>query len=79
MTTKVTVTGGFEGWWLDIGASRHVYHDLSLFRKYNKTKDKNILLGNHYTTKVADIGEVKLKFTSGRIFVLKEVLHTPEI
>ncbi|TYK14777.1 uncharacterized protein E5676_scaffold1610G00170 [Cucumis melo var. makuwa] len=57
----------------------HVYYDLSLFRKYNEVKDKNILLGDYHTTKVASIGEVELKFTSGKTFVLKEVLHTPEI
>ncbi|KAL0539363.1 hypothetical protein IC582_023574 [Cucumis melo] len=32
-----------------------------------------------HTTKVADIGEVKLKFTSDKMLVLKEVLHTSEI
>ncbi|KAA0065475.1 putative Polyprotein [Cucumis melo var. makuwa] len=61
------------------GASHHVCHDLSLFRKYNETKDKNILLGDHHKTKVASIGEVELKFTSGKLLVLKEVLHTLEI
>ncbi|KAA0050358.1 uncharacterized protein E5676_scaffold293G00700 [Cucumis melo var. makuwa] len=32
-----------------------------------------------HTTKVASIGEVKLKFTSDKMLVLKEVLHTSEI
>ncbi|KAA0035887.1 putative Polyprotein [Cucumis melo var. makuwa] len=68
-----------EDWWLDTGASRHVSYDLSPFRKYNKVKDKNILLGDHHTTKVSGIREVELKFTSGKMLVLKEVLHTPEI
>ncbi|KAL4025369.1 hypothetical protein IC575_013758 [Cucumis melo] len=79
MISEVNVIGGSEGWWLDTGASRHVCHDLSLFRKYNEVKDKSILLGDHHTTKVADIGEVELKFTSSKVLVLKEVLHTPEI
>ncbi|KAL0534481.1 hypothetical protein IC582_028772 [Cucumis melo] len=79
MISKVNVIRGSEGWWLDTGASRHVCHDLSLFRKYNEVKDKNILLGDHHTTKVAGIGEVELKFTSDKTLVLKEVLHTPEI
>ena len=79
MITEVNVIGGFEGWWLDTGASRHVFHDLSLFTKYKETVDKNILLKNHDTTKVTDIGEVKLKFTFGKTLVLKEVLHTHEI
>ncbi|KAA0037119.1 uncharacterized protein E5676_scaffold832G001570 [Cucumis melo var. makuwa] len=75
MISEVNVIGRSEGWWLDTSASHHVYHDLSLFRKYNKVKDKNILLGDHHTTKVADIGEVELKFTSGKMLMLKEVLH----
>ena len=33
--------------------------DLSLFRKYNEIKDKNILLGDHHTTKVVGVGEVR--------------------
>ncbi|KAA0033400.1 putative Polyprotein [Cucumis melo var. makuwa] len=79
MISEVNVIGGFEGWWLNTGAFRHVCHDLSLFRKYNEVKDKNILLGDHHTTKVVGIGEVELKFTSNKMLVLKEVLHTPEI
>ena len=70
---------GSEGWWLNTGTSRHVYHDLSLSINYNETKDKNIFMGDYYTTKVADIGEVELKFTFDKTLVLKEVLHTPEI
>ena len=76
MIFEVNVIGGSGGWWLDTGASRHVCHDLSLFRKYNEINDKNILLGDHHMTKVAGIGKVELKFTSGNALVLKKVLHT---
>lgn len=51
---------------------------LVFFRKYNKTKDKNILLGDYRTIKVVGIGEVELKFTFGKTVILKKVLHTPE-
>ncbi|KAA0049865.1 uncharacterized protein E6C27_scaffold13G00070 [Cucumis melo var. makuwa] len=40
-----------------------------------ETKDKNILMGNHHTTKVVGIEEMELKFTSGKTFILKEVMH----
>ena len=70
MISEVNVIRGSEGWWLDIGASRHVCHDLSLFRKYNEVKNKNILLGDYHTTKIAGVGEVELKFTYGKTFVL---------
>ncbi|TYK08437.1 putative Polyprotein [Cucumis melo var. makuwa] len=79
MIFEVNVIGGSEGWWLDIGASRYVYHDLSLFRKYHEVKDKNILLEVHHITKVAGIGEVELKFPSDKTLALKEDLHTSEI
>ncbi|KAA0036580.1 putative Polyprotein [Cucumis melo var. makuwa] len=79
MISKVNAIKGLEGWWLDTSASHHACHNLSLFRKYNEAKDKNILLGDHHTTKVTIIGEVELKFTSGMTLVLKEVLNTPEI
>ncbi|KAA0048175.1 putative Polyprotein [Cucumis melo var. makuwa] len=79
MISEVNVIRGSEDWWLDTGASRHVCHDLSFSRKYNEVKDKNIVLEDHHTTKVAGIGEVELKFTSDKTLVLKEVLHTAEI
>ncbi|TYJ98000.1 hypothetical protein E5676_scaffold487G00230 [Cucumis melo var. makuwa] len=79
MISEVNVIGGSEGWWLDTNASRHVCHDLSIFRKYNEVKDKNILLGDHHITKVVGIEEVELRFTSGKTLVLKKVPHTPKI
>ena len=79
MITEVNVIEESKGWSLDTGVSCHACHDISLFRKYNETEDKNILLGDHHTIKVADIEEVELKFTSSKTLVLKEVLHTFEI
>ena len=67
MISEMNVIGGSKGWWLETSASHHVCHNLSLFRKYNDVNDKNILMKDHYTTKLADIGEVKLKFTSGQM------------
>lgn len=57
-----------------------VHHAMSVMtlvclKKYNKTKDKNIIPGDHYTTKATCIEEVKLKFTSGKTLIMKEVLH----
>lgn len=79
MVIKVNVISGSEGWWIDISATRHVFHDLSLFKAYNESKDKNILLGDHHSRKVVGIGEVELKFTSKKTLTLKKVLHTPKI
>ncbi|TYK05693.1 retrotransposon protein, putative, Ty1-copia subclass [Cucumis melo var. makuwa] len=65
--------------WLDTSASRHVYLELTLFKRCNRTKDKNILLEDHHTTKVASIGKMRLNFTFDKTLILKEVLHTSEI
>ncbi|KAI5316791.1 hypothetical protein L3X38_036498 [Prunus dulcis] len=68
-----------EGWWVDIGASCHVCYNLAFFKTYSVTDDRKVLLGDSHTTIVAGIGEVELKFTSGKTVILKDVLHTPEI
>ena len=79
MISEINLISGSEGWWIDTGASRHVCHDRSLFKSYSEADDKKVLLGDSHTTKVLGIGDVDVKFTSGRTVTLKEVLHTPEI
>ena len=71
--------GGSKGWWIDIEAKRHVCHDHRLFKTYNGITNTNIFLGDHHSTKVSGVEYVELRFTSGKILTLKEVLHTPEI
>lgn len=80
MNIEINVIGDSESWWLDTIATRHVYHDLSLFKNSNETKDRKILLGDHYTTtKVFGICKVELKFTYGKTSLTKKVLHTLNI
>jgi len=38
-----------------------------------------MLLADSHTTTVAGIGDVELKFTSGKNLILKDVMHTPEM
>ncbi|GKA22911.1 hypothetical protein Tco_0708873 [Tanacetum coccineum] len=71
---------GSEGWWVDCGATIHVCYDRSMFKTCTAaSEDKKVLLGDHHTTNVAGIGNVELKFTSGKIVILKDVMHTPEM
>ena len=79
MISEVNIVGGSEGWWVDTGASRHVCYDRAVFKSYSDAEDKKVLLGDSHTTIVAGIGEVELKFTSGKTIILKDVLHTPEM
>lgn len=77
MISEINLISGSGGWWIDTGASRHVCHDRSLFKSYSEADDKKVLLGDSHTTKVLGVGDVDMKFTSGRTVTLKEVLHTP--
>ena len=79
MITEVNMVGGCDGWWIDTGASRHVCYDRAMFKTYMNAGNKKVLLGDTHTTNVAGIGDVELKFTSGKTLILKEVMHVPEI
>ncbi|XP_058727108.1 uncharacterized protein LOC131598537 [Vicia villosa] len=79
MITEVNMVGRSDGWWIDTGASRHVCYDRAMFKTYTIAEDKKVLLGDAHTTNVAGIGDVELKFTSGKTLILKDVMHVPEI
>lgn len=79
MISEINLVGGSEGWWLDTGSSIHVCNDRAMFKTYTAADNKKVLLGDAHTTIVAGIGDVELKFTSGKTLILKDVKHTPEI
>ena len=61
-------------------ATRHVCYDKTWFKTYTILDEiKKIILGDSHTIEVVGIGDVLLKFTSGREVTLKDVFHVPDI
>ncbi|GJT08776.1 zinc finger, CCHC-type containing protein [Tanacetum coccineum] len=67
-------------WWVDSGATVHVCKDRCWFKTYESLNDGSILhMGNESTALVHGRGCVDLKFCSGKIVSLFNVLHAPNI
>ena len=80
MVTEAFVAGNQVEWWIDTGATRHISGDRNAFRTYELVGDDKVLyMGNSSSAKVVGKGTVELKFTSGKIVTLMDVLHVPEI
>jgi hypothetical protein len=68
-----TVLSVFQSpsWWLDMGANIYVCADASLFSSYQLLQGSSVLMGNRSHASVCGVGNVDLKFTSGKIVQLK--------
>lgn len=42
MILEINIIMDSEGWWVDIGVSRHVCYDCALFKKYFEADDKKV-------------------------------------
>ena len=76
--SKINLVGNPKEWWVDIGATRHVCCDKKMFSTYKECGEQ-LFMGNSSIAKVASIGKVILKMTSGKELTLNNVLHVPEI
>ncbi|MCH89497.1 pol polyprotein, partial [Trifolium medium] len=79
MITEINMVGGTDGWWIDTGATRHVCYERVMFKTYTSAENKKVQMGNAHTSEVAGIGDVELKFTSGKTLILKDVMHVPDM
>ncbi|KAL5572498.1 hypothetical protein UlMin_022095 [Ulmus minor] len=81
MITELNMaTAKSSNWWIDVGATIHVYDKKSMFSTYEEMKnDEVVLMRNHISAKVLGKGSVDLQFTYGKKLTLKNVFHVPEI
>ncbi|XP_076917942.1 uncharacterized protein LOC143578165 [Bidens hawaiensis] len=69
-----------KGWYVDIGATRHVCGDKQLFKNFKEAAgDQKLYMGNKATADIMGEGDVVLKWTSGKELTLTKVLYIPEI
>ncbi|KAF5946834.1 hypothetical protein HYC85_017062 [Camellia sinensis] len=67
-------------WWVDTGATRHIYADKKMFTSYSTVDNgKQLFMDNSSTSKVDRQGKIVLKMTSGKELTLNNVLHVPDI
>ncbi|CAJ2638269.1 unnamed protein product [Trifolium pratense] len=79
MITEINMIGVTDGWWIDTGATRHVCYERAMFKTYTTAENKKVQMGNAHTSEVAGIGDIELKFTSGKTLILKDVMHVPDM
>nr|GEU77464.1 zinc finger, CCHC-type [Tanacetum cinerariifolium] len=67
-------------WWVDYGATVHICKDRCWFKTYESLNDRSILhMGNESTALVHGHGCVDLRFSSGKVVSLMNVLHVSNI
>ncbi|XP_057505591.1 uncharacterized protein LOC130788903 [Actinidia eriantha] len=81
IVSKVNMVGSnLQEWWIDTGATRHVYCDRRMFTTFEPTTNgEKVCMKNSATSDVARIGKVVLIMTSGKELTLNNMLFVPEI
>ncbi|GJS01455.1 retrovirus-related pol polyprotein from transposon TNT 1-94 [Tanacetum coccineum] len=81
MISEVNLVGTNHGvWWIDTGATRHVYADKSMFHSFRAVDNgQKLYMGNFATADIKGEGDVVLKMTSKKELKLTNVLYVPEI
>ncbi|XP_073062026.1 uncharacterized protein [Primulina eburnea] len=81
MITELNMVEEDFSWWVDTGATKHVCKNKEFFKNLKVMNDPNavVYMGNASTTSILGTGEVDLKFTSGHVVTLTNVLYVPEV
>ena len=67
-------------WWIDTGATRHVFLDKKMFSTFEPTKiGEKVYMGNSATFEIMGQRKVVFKMTSRKEVTLTNVLYVPKL
>ena len=82
MITEIHITmiaNPFD-WLFDSGATMHVCNNKEQYKTYDESSiEQQVLMSNHNKAKVLVKGTVKVKMSSGKMIILTNVFHVPDI
>ena len=80
MVSEVNLVGSNpKEWWIDTGATRHVYSTKEMFTSFEPLNGEKVFMGNSVSSAVEGQKKVMLKMTSGIQLTLNNVLYVPKI
>ncbi|KAK9119431.1 hypothetical protein Scep_017524 [Stephania cephalantha] len=80
VVSETNMVSDAKGWWIDTGATRHICSDKNLFSEFHPAdSEEKLYMGNSSSSMVEGKGTVKMKFTSGKVITLLDVLYVPDI
>ena len=75
VTSDVCMVTDNKSWWIYTRATRHICGDKSLFTTYKKLdRTKKLYMGNALASTVEGKCKILLKWTSGKILTLTDVM-----
>ncbi|KAL0295399.1 UNVERIFIED_CONTAM: hypothetical protein Sangu_2510000 [Sesamum angustifolium] len=67
VVVKANLVDNLREWWIDTGATRHIYSDKEMFSTYTTINGRKLLfMGNSATSNIVGLGNVVLKMSSGK-------------
>ena len=82
MITKVHITMIVNpfNWWFNLGATVYVCNNKEQYKTYDESSiEQQVLMSNHNKAKVLVKGTVKVKMSFGKIMILTNIFHVPDI